>query len=84
MITVQRPALVGMAEEVENLTQFAALAHRDWLEAVRLFYLPEFEVILQEDQEILTLYRALSAVPAIRATWRNFSLHAAKRYRWII
>ena len=43
LITVQRPALVGMAEEVENLTQFAALAHRDWLDAVRLFYLPQSE-----------------------------------------
>ena len=79
LITVQRPALVGMAEEVENLTQFAALAHRDWLEAVRLFYLPEFEVILQENQEVLTLYQALSGVPGNQSNVEEFLIACGKK-----
>ena len=67
---------------VKNLFHFANLAKSNWQEAVKLFYLPEFDRIFAgRDSQYADDYRALSAYAGSESNMEEFLIQVNKKQR---
>ncbi len=82
VITVEHHTPVSSIGNVKNLFHFANLAKSNWLEAVALFYSPEFISVLGgSDRQFYDCYRGLSVYPGNEQNMEEFLVQINKKQR---
>ncbi len=78
-VTIKAPALVSSQGIIGDLGTYVNLAKKQWREAVRLFYLPEFAELLKEEKELAESYALLSVYPGNEQNVEEFLICADKK-----
>lgn len=82
VVSVEHTVLESSIGPVRNLFHFANLAKSSWAEAVKLFYLPDFTLVLSgSDAQYAEVYRGLSAYPGQEQNVEEFLIRINKKQR---
>lgn len=80
VVSVEHTVLESSIGPVRNLFHFANLAKSSWDEAVKLFYSPDFVLVLSgSDVQYTDVYRALSAYPGQEQNVEEFLIRINKK-----
>lgn len=80
VVRAQALVLTSSQGEIRNLNHFADLAKKDWAEAVKLFYSPEFAGIFRgSERKYADIYRGLSARPGSQQNVEEFLIACGKK-----
>lgn len=82
VVTVEHSVIQSSVGPIKNLFHFTNLAKSNWMEAVNLFYAPEFAKIFAENESgSYDCYRAFSAYPGNEQNLEEFLIQMNKKQK---